>query len=43
MVPGVCGVYHDDGVYISTAKALTQANGYRLINLPDSPPETKYP
>ena len=43
MVPGVCGVYHDDGVYISTAKALTQANGYRLINLPDSPPQTKYP
>ncbi len=43
MVPGVCGVYHDDGVYISTAKALAQANGYRLINLPDSPPQTKYP
>ncbi len=43
MIPGTCGIYHDDGVYISTAKALAQGDGYRLINLPHSPPQTKYP
>jgi hypothetical protein len=43
MVVGVSGIYHDDGVYISTAKALAQGQGYRLINLPDAPVQTKYP
>jgi len=43
MVSGVCGVYHDDAVYVSTAKALSQGQGYRLINLPHSPLQTKYP
>ncbi len=43
MVQGVCGVYHDDGVYVSTAKALAEGEGYRLINLPGSPSQTKYP
>ena len=43
MVPGVCGVYHDDGIYVITAKALAQGHGYRLINLPQTPFETKYP
>lgn len=43
MVPGVCGIYHDDGIYVCTAKALAQGQGYRLINLPDSPLQTKYP
>jgi hypothetical protein len=43
MVEGVSGVYHDDGIYISTAKAIAQGDGYRLINLPDSPAQTKYP
>jgi hypothetical protein len=43
VVFGVCGVYHDDGIYISTAKALAEGDGYRLINLPDSPFQTKYP
>lgn len=42
MVPGVCGVYHDDGIYVSTAKALASGQGYRLINLPDAPVQTKY-
>src|SRR5258708_39392465 len=40
---GVCGVYHDDGIYISTAKALADGRGYRLINLPVAPFQTKYP
>jgi hypothetical protein len=43
MVKGVSGVYHDDGIYLITAKAMAQGNGYRLINLPDSPIQTKYP
>jgi hypothetical protein len=43
MVSGVCGVFHDDAIYISTAKALSQGEGYRLINLPNSPLQTKYP
>lgn len=43
MVIGVTGVYHDDGIYLSTAKALAEGHGYRLINLPDAPPQTKYP
>jgi hypothetical protein len=40
---GVCGVYHDDAVYVSTAKALATGQGYRLINVPGSPPQTRYP
>lgn len=43
MVPGVCGVYHDDAIYVITAKALAQGEGYRLINLPNFPLQTKYP
>jgi hypothetical protein len=43
IVPGVCGVYHDDAIYVITAKAISEGNGYRLINLPDSPRQTRYP
>lgn len=43
MVVGVCGVYHDDAIYVSTAKALAGGEGYRLINLPWEPLQTKYP
>jgi hypothetical protein len=43
MVVGVGGIYHDDGVYISTARALAEGQGYRLINLPNAPAQTKYP
>jgi len=43
MVSGVAGVYHDDGIYVSTGKSLASGDGYRLINLPNSPPQTKYP
>ena len=41
--PGVAGFYHDDAVYISTAKALAEGRGYHLINLPTAPAQTKYP
>lgn len=37
------GLYHDDGVYVVTAKALAEGHGYRLISLPDEIPQTKYP
>ena len=37
------GLYHDDGVYAVTAKALAENHGYRLIHLPHEIPQTKYP
>jgi hypothetical protein len=43
MVPEVCGAFHDDAIYVITAKALAQGQGYRLIYLPNSPIQTKYP
>ncbi len=43
MAPGVCGLFHDDGIYVCTAKALAEGNGYRLIHLPGAPAQTKYP
>jgi hypothetical protein len=43
MVLGVSGNFQDDAIYVSTAKALAQGEGYRLINLPNSPVQTKYP
>ena len=43
MAPGVCGAFHDDAVYALTAKALATGEGYRLIQLPSEPAQTKYP
>jgi hypothetical protein len=43
MVLGVCGNYHDDAIYVSTAKAIAQGKGYRLVNLLSTPVQTKYP
>jgi hypothetical protein len=43
IVPEVCGIFHDDAIYVSTAKAIAKGDGYRLINLPNSPKQTKYP
>jgi hypothetical protein len=43
IVKGVTGISHDDGIYIITAKAIAQGEGYRQIHLPDSPIQTKYP
>lgn len=37
------GTFHDDGVYLVTAKALATGHGYRIISLPDEIPQTKYP
>ena len=43
MVPHVCGVYHDDGIYVVLAKAIAQGDGYHILNLPQTPLQTKYP
>lgn len=37
------GTFHDDAVYLVTAKALAEGRGYRIISLPGDPPQTKYP
>ncbi|MCW5963324.1 MAG: hypothetical protein KIT83_04735 [Bryobacterales bacterium] len=37
------GLYHDDGIYLITAKAIASGDGYRLMNLPGEPAQTKYP
>lgn len=37
------GTFHDDGVYLVTAKALAEGKGYRIISLPEELPQTKYP
>ena len=37
------GVFHDDGIYLVTARALAEDQGYHIISLPQSPPQTKYP
>jgi hypothetical protein len=39
----IIGTYHDDGIYVVTAKSLSEGTGYRIISLPGSPPQTKYP
>lgn len=43
MLVSHCGFALDDGVYVSTAKALAHGDGYRLINLPGAPFQKKYP
>ncbi|HVW83516.1 MAG TPA: hypothetical protein VHB50_02500 [Bryobacteraceae bacterium] len=37
------GMFHDDGIYTVTAKALAEGKGYSIISLPNAPPQTKYP
>jgi len=37
------GIYHDDGIYLVTAKALAEGKGYRIVSLPEELPQTKYP
>ena len=43
LTPDRFGFYHDDGIYVVTAKALATGQGYRIISLPYEPPQTKYP
>ena len=37
------GAYHDDAVYLVTAKALAEGSNYRILSLPEKPFQTKYP
>ena len=41
--PATFGMFHDDGVYLVTAKALATGQGYRIASLPGQPAQTKYP
>ena len=43
LTPDRFGAYHDDGIYVTTAKALAEGAGYRIISLPYEPSQTKYP
>jgi hypothetical protein len=42
MVPAV-GIFHDDGIYLVTARALAEGRGYIIESLPWPAPQTKYP
>ena len=42
LLPSV-GLFHDDGVYLVTAKAMATGQGYRIISLPTPIVQTKYP
>jgi len=35
-------VYHDDGIYLVTAKALADGSGYKIISLPEPIAQTRY-
>src|ERR1035438_7740943 len=37
------GAYHDDAVYLESAKSLAEGHGYRIPSVPDAPYQTKYP
>lgn len=41
--PEIVGAYQDDGIYLATARSLAEGTGYRLVNLPGEPSQTKYP
>src|SRR6516164_5249527 len=41
--PSGFGLYHDDGIYVTAAKALATGHGYRVISLPGDPVDTKSP
>jgi hypothetical protein len=43
LVPAVSVAYHDDSVYMVTARALARGEGYRISSLPDAIYQTKYP
>ena len=37
------GRFHDDAIYLSSAKALAGGQGYVMPSVPGEPPQTKYP
>lgn len=43
ITPANFGFYHDDALYVVSAKALATGQGYRVISLPGDPVQTKSP
>jgi len=41
--PDRFGRYHDDTIFVTTAKALATGQGYRIISMPYEPVQVKYP
>ena len=41
--PDIVGVYHDDAIYLASARSIAFDGSYRLIHLPPAPFATKYP
>lgn len=41
--PDRFGTYHDDTIFVTTAKALATGQGYRIISMPNEPVQIKYP
>ncbi len=41
--PRAVGLWQDDAIYLCTAKSLTEGRGYRHIQIPETPLQTKYP
>jgi hypothetical protein len=39
----IAGIYHDDGIYLASARSIAEDGSYRLIDVPGSPVATKYP
>src|SRR5690242_3368175 len=37
------GYFHDDSIYLVSAKSLAEGRGYRILSLPAEPFQTKYP
>ncbi|MEO5925250.1 MAG: hypothetical protein ABIR70_15625 [Bryobacteraceae bacterium] len=37
------GAYHDDAIYLETAKSLAETGTYRIPSMPGQPYQTKYP
>jgi hypothetical protein len=37
------GMYHDDSIYLVSAKSLADGLGYKIISLPGDPVQSKYP
>jgi hypothetical protein len=42
LAPAV-GTFHDDGIYLVTARALAEDRGYRIMSVPGEPFQNKYP
>ena len=41
--PVSLGFFGDDATYVSTALALAEGRGYRLLSIPGEPLQTQYP